>query len=413
MRGVLSRNDPSEPYKRERALARRTLFPPILAEDAAQRLTKPADRGGGAHCIQYIGSMDIRRSGSWTRYLWTMAATLAAVVLIVVLLATMGVLYQRLGAPRDLQRYPAPGRLFDVHGTRLHIHVQGSGAPAVIFEAGVAASSVSWRPVQEAVSTFTATAAYDRAGFAWSGLGSRRQSPAEMNESLRTLLQLAGLEPPFVLVGHSFGALLMRLYAAQWPEDVAGLVLVDPPLLQEWGSPAPARLKMLGRGVSLSRRGALLARIGFVRLSLALLTSGLRFLPKLISKISSGKGHAVSSRLVVEVRKLPPELWPAVQSHWCRPESFESMARHLECLPATAALVAQTQPLGRIPVTVISGSHLSPAQQAEHAAIAASSENGRHIVSIDSGHWVHLDDPATVIDAIREMVRRGTESHHG
>ena len=188
---------------------------------------------------------------------------------------------------------------------------------------------------------------------------SRALSPDEMVGSFRQLLAQVGLTPPFVLVGHSFGALLVRIYADRWPEEVAGLVLVDPALVAEWGNPTPQRLRMLGRGIALSRRGALLARIGFVRFSLSLLTRGARALPKLISQLSSGKGHSVSERLVGEVRKLPPELWPAVQSHWCRPESFESMARHLEALPATAARVAKTKPIGAIPVTVISGGHLT------------------------------------------------------
>ena len=161
---------------------------------------------------------------------------------------------------------------------------------------------------------------------------------------------------------------------------------------------------MLGRGIALSRRGALLARIGFVRFSLSMLTRGARALPKLISQLSSGKGHSVSERLVGEVRKLPPELWPAVQSHWCRPESFESMARHLEALPATAARVDKTKPIGAIPVTVISGAHLTTEQLAEHSAIAASSQRGRHITAEGSGHWVHLDRPEVVIEAIREIV---------
>jgi pimeloyl-ACP methyl ester carboxylesterase len=221
----------------------------------------------------------------------------------------------------------------------------------------------------------------------------------------------AGLAPPYILVGHSFGALLVRLYANRWPEEVAGLVLIDPALVQEWGSPDEGRLRMLGRGVSLSRRGGLLAKIGFVRFSLAMLTSGLRFLPKLISQATSGKGHSVSSRLVGEVRKLPMELWPAVQSHWCRPESFESMARHLEQLPETAAHVAKLASFCSMPVTVVSGGHLSGAQTAEHEAIARTSSQGRHIIAKGSGHWVHLDQPDTVIQAIREMVVRVTESH--
>jgi pimeloyl-ACP methyl ester carboxylesterase len=182
-----------------------------------------------------------------------------------------------------------------------------------------------------------------------------------------------------------------------------GLVLVDPALVGEWRDPSPERLRMLRRGIALSRRGAWLARIGFVRLSLTLLASGARALPKLISQLSSGKGHSVSERLVGEVRKLPPELWPAVQSHWCRPESFESMARHLEALPAVAALVANARPLGSIPVTVISGGQLTLEQSAEHAAIATSSDRGIHITARGSGHWVHLDNPEVVIEAIRRV----------
>ncbi|HYP04976.1 MAG TPA: alpha/beta hydrolase [Bryobacteraceae bacterium] len=335
---------------------------------------------------------------------------LLVLIILLSLLAT-GFLYQWVGSRRDLKKYPPPGRVIAVDGTRLHIRVAGSGRTPVIFEAGVAASSVSWRPVQDAVAQFTSTAAYDRAGFAWSGSSANAPNAAEMNDQLRALLREAGLAPPYVLVGHSFGGFLMRLYAARWPEEVAGLVLIDPALLQEWGSPTPDRLRMLGRGVSLSRRGAWLARIGFVRFSLSMLTGGLRFLPKLLSQVTSGRGHAVSSKLVGEVRKLPVELWPAVQSHWCRPESFESMARHLESLPATATAVAKTNPIRTIPVTVISGGHLTGEQSAEHEAIARASERGWHIIVPGSGHWVHLDDPDTVIGAIREMVSQATESH--
>ena len=179
-----------------------------------------------------------------------------------------------------------------------------------------------------------------------------------------------------------------------------------PALLGEWANASPAKLKMLARGVALSRRGAFLARIGFVRLSLSLLASGARAVPKFISKLSSGKGgHSVLERIIGEVRKMPPELWPAVQSHWCRPESFESMARHLEILPAVATRVFETKPNAAIPVTVISGGHLTPQERAEHESIAQSSRRGRHILAERSGHWVQLDQPEIVVDAIREIDR--------
>jgi pimeloyl-ACP methyl ester carboxylesterase len=325
-------------------------------------------------------------------------------IAIPVLLILIGVVYQRIGSGRDLRRYPPPGRIVDVNGVGLHLRIKGQGTPTVIFESGVAASSINWTRVQTEVAQFTSTVSYDRAGFAWSRASSRALTPVEMMEMLREALSRADLKPPYVLVGHSFGALLVRIYADLWPKEIAGLVLVDPALLMEWANPAPQRLRMLGRGVALSHRGALLARIGFVRLALSLLAGGARFLPKMISKLSSGKGgHSVLERIIGEVRKMPPELWPAVQSHWCRPESFQSMARHLQSLPATAARVCETKPITGIPVTVISGGHLTPEERAEHEGIAQSVEMGRHILAERSGHWVQLDEPEIVIAAIREM----------
>lgn len=102
---------------------------------------------------------------------------------------------------------------------------------------------------------------------------------------------------------------------------------------------------------------------------------------------------------------MPPELWPAIQSHWCRPESFESMAQHLEALPEAAAMICETNPISDIPVIVISSGRLTPEQHAEHQAIAQASRHGRHIVAEKSGHWVQLDQPEIVIEAIRELVR--------
>ena len=331
---------------------------------------------------------------------WALLLLLAIPAVLLIL----GIIYQKIGVSSDLKRHPPPGKLIEVNGVPVHIRTVGTGRPAVIFESGVAASSVSWTPVQDSVAEFTSTASYDRSGFGWSYQTRRPQTPMEMVESLRTLLTAAGFVSPFVLVGHSFGTLLVRLFADRWPEDVAGMVLVDPALLLEWADPTPDRRRMLGRGIALSRRGAMLAKIGFVRLSLSLLTGGSRALPKLFSKLSSGKGHSVSERLVGEVRKLPPVLWPVVQSHWCRPQSFESMARHLAVLPETAALVYKTNPSRSIPVTVISAGGLTQTQRAEHESIARSSDRGRHIVASRSGHWVHLDEPEVVVEAIRDIL---------
>ena len=117
---------------------------------------------------------------------------------------------------------------------RLYVLLAGRGMPAVVFEAGIAASSTSWRPVQEAIAQTTTTVAYDRAGLAWSARAAHGLTAAEMVDALRELLTRAALQPPYVLVGHSFGALLVRLYADRWPQEVAGLVLIDPALVLNW-----------------------------------------------------------------------------------------------------------------------------------------------------------------------------------
>jgi pimeloyl-ACP methyl ester carboxylesterase len=209
---------------------------------------------------------------------------------------------------------------------------------------------------------------------------------------------------PCVIGGHSFGGLVARLYASRFPDKVAGLVLVDPALTGEWAQPTEKRLQMLARGASLARRGAVLCRLGVVRFALRMLASGSRWLPQAVNRASSGRGASVTERLVGEVRKLPRELWPAIQSHWSRPECFESMAQHLEALPAVARAAAAAASLGDLPLIVISGAHCGAEALEEHRSLARLSSRGKHIVARSGGHWVLLDEPDTVARAVREIV---------
>jgi pimeloyl-ACP methyl ester carboxylesterase len=310
------------------------------------------------------------------------------IALVLFVVVVFGILYQIIGSWSDRKRYPRPGCMIG----GLHVHCSGEGRP-VVLEAGIAASSVGWALVQRELSKCARVCSYDRPGFAWSPPSAHPRSPDQFVAELRAVVEHAG--KPAVLVGHSFGGLLVQLYAARYPRDVAGLVLVDPALLQEWADPSPGRLAMLRRGVTLSRRGAWLARVGFVRFTLMLLTRGVRPLAQFLGRASSGRGAPVTERIVGQVRKLPPELWPVVQSHWCRADCFVSMSEHLACLPAIAAAVGAPP---AVPTVVISGAHLTDEQMTEHR------RSGRHVVAERSGHWVHLDRPDMIVEAVKSLL---------
>ena len=121
---------------------------------------------------------------------------------------------------------PPVGRLVDVSGYRLHLACQGEGSPTVVMEAAIGETGLLWSLVQPAVAQTTRACVYDRAGYGWSDPIPRPRTAAVMVEELHTLLDTAGVPGPYVLVGLYFGGLLVRMYAARYPQEVAGLVLV-------------------------------------------------------------------------------------------------------------------------------------------------------------------------------------------
>jgi pimeloyl-ACP methyl ester carboxylesterase len=125
------------------------------------------------------------------------------------------------------RRHPPPGRLLDVGGHRLHIQCAGTGTPAVIFESALGGSSADWYAVQPEVARFTRACAYDRAGAGWSEEAPLPRDPVRTANELHTLLGNAGVAPPYVLVGHSYGGYVVRVFAHRFPGEMAGLVLVD------------------------------------------------------------------------------------------------------------------------------------------------------------------------------------------
>ena len=316
-----------------------------------------------------------------------------------------GVLYQTIGAARDRRRFAPPGRLVSVGGHRLHYRCEGSGSPAVVLEAGIAASSVTWSRVQPAIARDTRVCSYDRAGLSWSEGAATGRSMNALVSELRALLTGCGTHPPYVLVAHSFGALIIRAFAREHPEEVAGLVFVDPLHPEEWCEPSANQRHMLRGGIFLSRVGELLAMVGVVRLSLALLTGGAPAVPRRFSRLFGRTAASLLDHLVGEVQKLPPEVLPSVQAHWSNPKAFRGMRQHLAAMTSCSAYLTRDRSSpGEIPVVVLSAGARAPQWLAADAALARASSRGRHLVSRGSGHWIHLDDAEIVIQAIRDVI---------
>ena len=139
-----------------------------------------------------------------------------AVVLVLVLI---GVLYQRIGGPR--RRHAPIGTLIDVGGHRLHAQCAGAGTPLVLFEAGIASSSLSWALVQPAIARFTRACSYDRAGLAWSDAASSPRTFTRIVDELARVLTSVAPDDKYILVGHSFGSFVVRAYASRHPERLA------------------------------------------------------------------------------------------------------------------------------------------------------------------------------------------------
>jgi pimeloyl-ACP methyl ester carboxylesterase len=141
--------------------------------------------------------------------------------------------YQSIRASIDRRTYVAPGQLVDVGGHRLHLNCAGSGTPTVILESGLGETSAYWARISAGVAHDTRVCVYDRAGRGWSDPASAPQDGVAVATDLHILLDRGHVPGPFVLVGHSSGAQYVRIFAGRYPEQVAGMVLLD-------GQPAEA-----------------------------------------------------------------------------------------------------------------------------------------------------------------------------
>lgn len=331
-----------------------------------------------------------------------------ATLFIVAAIPAAGFFYQVLGSRRDRRRYTSRGRLVEIGvGQRLYVVEKGSGCPAVLFEAGIAATNLNWHHIQEKVSCFTATASYDRSGLGWSSPCRSLRTPGSISVELHTMLDSAGIKPPYILVGHSFGGLVMRRYAAMYPEDVAGVVLVDPMRCEEWPPLNPDKQHMIERGKRLSRYAIPIARLGLARLAVTSLLCRSGKLSGHLAGAGGLGGRHVLKRVTEEVGKMPREVWPIIAAHWSRPGYYAGMQRHVEAVPETVREMQSADPIRDIPVLVLTPGKSTPLSD---TCLAKIGNNVRQVIAIESAHWIHLDEPELVVDSIREMVTAATRS---
>lgn len=181
-------------------------------------------------------------------------------------LLVVGLVYEPLAEQAFAQTHKVPGQLFQVGDHQLHIHCTGSGSPTVVLEAGLGESSYSmagW--IAPAVAPVTRVCVYDRAGYGWSEAAVGPRDGIAVATDLHTLLAQAQEKGPYVLAGHSTGGVYVRVFAARYPQEVAGMVLLDAqpnealtrlpdyPTFYAWFSPVTKLLPYV-------------ARVGIVRL---------------------------------------------------------------------------------------------------------------------------------------------------
>jgi pimeloyl-ACP methyl ester carboxylesterase len=301
-----------------------------------------------------------------------------------------------------------PGRLVDLGTHRLHLHCAGEGTPTVVFDAALGASSLSWSLVHPTVARLTRACAYDRAGFGWSDAGPLPRTAGRIADELHQLLRNAEVPAPYVLVGHSYGGMVMRLFASRHAEEVAALVLIEPAIPEEWAAPTADQHALIRRGTRLCRYGAHAARTGVASaVSLLVKLGALEAARALVGLVSRGMLTRDDEGILAPIWKLPPDARQRLRAMWTRPQFFEALGSQIENVSHSATELRDApEELGDVPLVVISSSSAHERRLAADVALASQSRHGHHVVASDSGHWVPLDAPQAVVDTIVGVVQR-------
>jgi pimeloyl-ACP methyl ester carboxylesterase len=296
--------------------------------------------------------------------------------------------YQRIAEARDRRRFPAPGRMVDIGGQRLHLVTAGEGSPAVVIIPALADNVLQWLPVAEEVASETQVCVYDRAEVGWSDPPPRgRRTLDGMADDLYALLDVAGIPPPYVLVGHSIGGVIIRRFCVRYPSLVAGMVLVESSH-EDQGRRIGAVDWRFGPGMLVEVAARRQARI-----------LGLR-------RLAASLGLMRSFDAMV-AREAPPEYAEANRAILLSARQRQASVRELLM---AARMQGQPPRLGSIPLTVLTRAR-RPGREPEvwsqlQDELAALSSDSVHVHAERGGHYLQLDEPDLVVQAIRDLVSR-------
>jgi pimeloyl-ACP methyl ester carboxylesterase len=312
--------------------------------------------------------------GETQRPLRLLRYILVAEIIAVLVAGTIGYLYEQRARARDAKLYNPPGRLIDLGAYRLHLNCAGEGGSTVVLDYGLEGSYFDWYKVQPEIARFARVCSYDRAGYGWSDSSPRPRIPSVMADELYRLLQAAGEEPPYILVGHSYGSAVAQTFASKFPGTTAGLILVDGVHLRE--SPV----------FPLSHR-----------LWLKFMQWTMPFgLPRWRHWCGGG----------------PSEFQPMAEAANCRSRAYATYYREWSQIAESGAEMRAITNLGNIPLIVISRDpalgHDSE-EETRHAQQQRDSlklsSNSRLIIAEGSGHDIPLARPDVIVDAVRSLVK--------
>ncbi|KAM3114014.1 alpha/beta hydrolase [Phormidesmis sp. 146-33] len=304
---------------------------------------------------------------------------------VVVSVAAAGTAFQAISTDRDTRHLGAADRLVDMTGYKLHIHCTGFNQPdglTVILESGLGSTTSTWARIQDEVSESARVCSYDRGGIGWSDTSPHPKDGASIARELNKLLQRAGVSGKLLLVGHSTGGLYTRIFRAQYPERVAGLVLLDASNENQFSQTpdGETQYRRLKGAYSLL---PMAARVGLIRLSSTC------DLPKDFPSTARSDFHAMCSRT----------------------STWKSQQHEVDAIAASMAQVKSQQPLGDLPLVVVTaGSDPQPLEgwlnlQKELVAL---STNAIHVVRPNATHMgllLNAEDAHACSTVIRNLLR--------